>query len=39
VRDQVADQVQRERRAAARAEWVSRLRRRADVSELYLPAR
>jgi hypothetical protein len=39
VRDQVADQVQRERRAVARAEWVSRLRRRADVSELYLPAR
>jgi hypothetical protein len=39
ARDEVATQVQRERRAAARAEWVSRLRRRADVSELYLPAR
>ena len=39
VRDQVADQVQRERRTVARAEWISRLRRRADVSELYLPAR
>jgi 2-hydroxychromene-2-carboxylate isomerase len=39
VRVQVADQVQRSRRASARAEWVSRLRRRADVSELYLPGR
>jgi len=39
VRDQVADQVQRARRTAALAEWVSRLRRRADVSELYVPAR
>lgn len=39
VHDQVAARVQTERRAAARAEWVSRLRRRADVSELYLPAR
>jgi parvulin-like peptidyl-prolyl isomerase len=39
VRDRVELQVRGERRARAVAEWMARLRRRADVSELYTISR
>lgn len=39
VGDEVASLVRRERRDTARSEWVARLRRRAEISELYVPLR
>jgi len=39
ARDQVQEQLQQGRRVQAIDTWLARLRRRADVNELYLPAR
>jgi len=39
VRERVEARVRAERKARAITEWMTRLRRRADVSELYTPAR